>query len=320
MFDLVALGELLIDFTESGISENNQRLFEQNPGGAVANVACAASRLGVKTSFIGKVGNDMHGAFLASTLQNIGVNIDNLIISDEVFTTLAFVALSQKGERAFAFARKPGADTCLKAEEVSHELLSSCRILHVGSLSMTDEPARGATLHAVKTAKGKGAVISYDPNYRAMLWRSESEAILHMRSILPYADYIKMSDEETALLTGFHDPKQALEYLLANGARIAVVTLGDRGAMLGFNGRYVEVPAFKMAKVTDTTGAGDAFWGAFLSRMLKGASLNDLNFDTLTEYVRFANAAAALCITKRGAIPAMPTEEEVLKLIENQSF
>ncbi|MHB1394841.1 MAG: carbohydrate kinase family protein [Clostridia bacterium] len=318
MFDLVTLGELLVDFTESGISENNQRLFEQNPGGAVANVACAASRLGIKTAFIGKVGNDMHGAFLASTLQSVGVNTDNLIISDEVFTTLAFVALSKSGERAFVFARKPGADTCLKVEEINEKLLSECRILHVGSLSMTDEPAREATLHAVKTAKNKGAVISYDPNYRPMLWKSKSDAMLHMRSILQYADLVKISDEETVMLTDFEDPQQALQYLLSKGAKIAVVTLGDRGAMLGFNGEYVKVSTFNSFEVVDTTGAGDAFWGAFLSRILKGVPINALNIDTLTEYLRFSNAAAALCITKRGAIPAMPTEEEVWSLIKKK--
>ena len=316
MFDLVALGELLVDFIESGISVNNQRLFEQNPGGAVANVACAAARLGIKTSFIGKVGNDMHGAFLASTLQNTGVNTDNLVISDEVFTTMAFVALSKGGERAFSFARKPGADTCLKVEEVNEALLSDCRILHVGSLSMTDEPAREATLYAVKTAKNKGAIISYDPNYRAMLWKNKSDAMLHMRSVLPYADLVKMSDEETLLLTDFEDPQEALQYLLSNGARVAIVTLGDKGALLGFNGMYAHIPAFAMPEVVDTTGAGDAFWGAFLSKVLKGDSIDNLSFDMLKEYVRFSNAAAALCVTKRGAIPAMPAEDEVRRLME----
>ena len=316
MFDLITLGELLIDFTESGMSENNQRLFEQNPGGAVANVACAASRLGIKTSFIGKVGNDMHGAFLALTLRNIGVNTDNLIMSDEFFTTLAFVALSKNGERVFSFARKPGADTYLEVKDIHDELLSQCKIFHVGSLSMTDNPAREATLHAVKTAKNYGAIISYDPNYREMLWKSKSDAMIHMRSILQYADLVKISDEETILLTGYEHPQEALQYLLSNGARIAVVTLGDKGAMLGFNEMYVEIPAFKVHEVVDTTGAGDAFWGAFLSRILKGVPIDALNIDTITEYVRFSNAAAALCVTKRGAIPAMPTDGEIRKLIE----
>lgn len=316
MFDLVALGELLIDFTEIGISQNNQRLFEQNPGGAVANVVCAASRLGIKTAFIGKVGKDMHGAFLASTLQDMGVNIDNLILSETEFTTLAFVALQKNGERAFSFARKPGADTCLKVEEIKAELLSQCKIFHVGSLSMTDEPAREATLHAVKTAKDRGAIISYDPNYRRMLWKSKSDAMDHMRSLLPYADMVKISDEETGILTNHDDPEQALRYFLSNGARIAIVTLGERGAMLGYDGIYTEIPGFKVPEAVDTTGAGDAFWGAFLSRILRGSPINALNIDMLTEYVRFSNAAAALCVTKRGAIPSMPTEEEIRNLIK----
>ena len=315
MFDLVTLGELLVDFTESGISVNNQRLFEQNPGGAVANVVCAASRLGIKTAFIGKVGNDMHGNFLAATLQNMGVNTDNLILSDAVFTTLAFVALQPNGERAFSFARKPGADTCLEASEINAELLEHCKILHVGSLSMTDEPARGATLHAVKTAKAHGASISYDPNYREKLWKSKSDAMTHMRSLLPYTDLVKISDEETALLTGYEEPQQALEYLLSQGVRIGVVTLGEQGAILGYGGKYIRVPGFKVPKVVDTTGAGDAFWGAFLSQILKGAPINELNIDTITGYVRFANAAAALCVTKRGAIPAMPSEDDINQLL-----
>lgn len=316
MFDLVTLGELLVDFTEYSISENNQRLFEQNPGGAVANVVCAASRLGIKTAFIGKVGKDMHGTFLASTLKNAGVNINNLVLSDEVFTTLAFVALGKDGERSFSFARKPGADTCLTVEEVRTTLLTECNIFHVGSLSMTDEPARGTTLHAVRTAKEHGAIISYDPNYRSMLWQNKSDAMTHMRSLLPYTDLVKISDDETELLTDHKAPEQALRYLLSKGARIAVVTLGDQGAMLGYNGIYTHIPGFKAPKVVDTTGAGDAFWGAFLSRILKGIPINALDHDTLAEYVRFSNAAAALCVTKRGAIPAMPAEDEVIRFIE----
>lgn len=315
MFDLVTLGELLVDFTENGISVNNQKLFEQNPGGAVANVVCAASKLGIKTAFIGKVGNDMHGIFLAETLHNMGVNTENLILSDSVFTTLAFVALQPNGERAFSFARKPGADTCLEASEIKAELLEHCKILHIGSLSMTDEPARGATLHAVKTAKAHGAIISYDPNYREKLWKSKSDAITHMSSLLPYVDLIKISDEETALLTSYEDPQQAIEYLLSQGARIAVVTLGEQGAALGYGGKYIKVSGFKVPKVVDTTGAGDAFWGAFLSQILKGVPLEDLNIDIITEYVRYANAAAALCVTKRGAIPAMPSVDDINQLL-----
>ena len=316
MFDLVALGELLVDFTENGTSQNNQRLFEQNPGGAVANVACAASRLGIKTAFIGKVGKDMHGAFLASTLEDVGVNIDNLILSETEFTTLAFVALQKNGERAFSFARKPGADTCLKIEEIKTELLSQCKILHVGSLSMTDEPARGATLYAVKTAKAHGAIISYDPNYREMLWNNKIDAMTQMRSLLPYADLIKVSEEETEMLTDHEDPEQALRYFLSKGAQIAIVTLGERGAMLGLGGICTEVTGFRVPEVVDTTGAGDAFWGAFLSRILRSSPISSLNVDMLTEYVRFSNAAAALCVTKRGAIPSMPTEEDIVHLIK----
>lgn len=311
MFDLVALGELLIDFTESGISPSGGRLFEQNAGGAVANMACAACRLGAKVSFIGKVGNDMHGTFLGQTLRDIGVDTQNLVVANDVFTTLAFVALSEDGERNFAFARKPGADTCLTQDELNTDLLSSCRIFHMGSLSMTNEPARSATIEAVKLAKQSGALISYDPNYRAMLWNSPKEASVQMRSLLPYADYVKISGEETELLTGFIEPEKALDALLKTGITCAVVTLGKKGALLAKGENSIVIPTIEKAPVVDTTGAGDAFWGAFISRVLANSTLQDITFEQLVEYVRFANVAATFCIGRRGAIPAMPNEWDI---------
>ena len=209
MFDIVALGELLIDFTYHGRSENGMRLFEQNPGGAPANMLCAASNLGSSTAFIGKVGRDMHGDYLRRVLEEKGVDTGGLISAEDVFTTLAFVELSETGERKFSFARKPGADTCLTACEVKRELLEGCRIFHFGSLSLTDEPSRSATIEAVKAAKKAGAIISYDPNYRAPLWKSEDEATEIMRSVLPFADIVKISDEEVGLITGESSPEAA---------------------------------------------------------------------------------------------------------------
>jgi fructokinase len=306
MFDLVSMGELLVDFTEIGYSQNNMRLFEQNPGGAVANVVCAAARLGIRTAFLGKVGNDSHGRFLAAVLDNEGVDTSGLVFTDNVFTTLAFVSLLKNGEREFSFARKPGADTCIKVSELKSEILTSCKVFHVGSLSMTDEPAREATLHAVLTAKQAGAYISYDPNYRASLWKSEADAREQMRSLLPYADFIKLSEEEADLLTGCTKPEKALDVLLENGAVIAVVTLGAKGAILGVDGAHTMIPAFPVEQPVDTTGAGDAFWGAFLYRIISEDALANQKANRLTEYIRFANAAAALCIGKRGGIPAMP--------------
>lgn len=315
MFDLISMGELLIDFTEIGWSENGQRLFEQNPGGAVANVACAAARLGLKTAFLGKVGNDSQGRFLAETLKREGVDTGGLLLTEEAFTTLAFVSLSTSGEREFSFARKPGADLRIRAEELNEQMLGSCRVLHVGSLSMTAEPAREATLHAIRTAKKSGARISYDANYRAPLWGSEEEARIQMRSLLPYADYVKLSEEETRLLTGSADPESALELLLEQGASVAVITLGKRGAILGAGHERAEVPTFSEEPVVDTTGAGDAFWGALLYCLLSESTPQVPVTGQLEEYGRFANAAATLCVGKRGAIPALPVLSQIQTLL-----
>ena len=309
-YDIVTLGELLIDFTESGRSAAGQRLFEQNPGGAVANVACGAAKLGLHTAFIGKVGNDMHGRFLKETLDRTGTCTKGIVFADNVFTTLAFVSLSPNGEREFAFDRKPGADTCLEACEVPLDLLQNCRVLHVGSLSLTDEPARSATLYAIKTAKKAGAIISYDPNYRAPLWRSQTEAKAQMRSLLPFADYVKVSDAEMELLTDESEPEAALDKLLEGNAVCAVVTMGEGGAMFGFGTVREHIPAVAGVPVVDTTGAGDAFWAAFLSK-LSGKRPSELDADMIRSAVVYANAAAAVCVGRRGAILAMPSPDEV---------
>ena len=260
-FDIAALGELLIDFTDRGLSDAGMRLFEQNPGGAPANMLAAAARLGERTAFIGKVGDDMHGRFLRDTLIAAGIDVTGLVLSPDVFTTLAFVALDDRGERHFSFARKPGADTCLRSDELPAPLLSSARVLHVGSLSLTDEPARSATFAAVEAAKRAGAVISYDPNYRAALWPDEAAAAAQMRSMVPYADVMKLSDEETLLLTGAAEPEEAAHRLLAQGVSCVAVTLGERGALVAVAGGMQTVPAFASDPV-DTTGAGDGFWAA----------------------------------------------------------
>lgn len=236
MFDVVALGELLVDFTHHGKSENGMRLFEQNPGGAPANVLCALSNLGLNTAFIGKVGKDMHGEFLCSVLEEKGIDTSGVIMAQDAFTTLAFVELSESGERKFSFARKPGADTCLTCDELNHGLLNDCKIFHFGSLSLTNEPSRSATIEAVRIAKKAGAIISYDPNYRAPLWNSKSEAAEVMRSVLDLVDIIKISDEETMLLTGLETHEAAAGYLLGKGVSCVVVTLGKDGAYAAVKG------------------------------------------------------------------------------------
>lgn len=311
MFDVTALGEVLIDFTPCGKSEAGMNLFEQNPGGAPANVLAALCNLGFKTAFIGKVGDDMHGALLKDTLDKAGIDTEGLVVDDTVFTTLAFVSLKD-GERTFSFARKPGADTRLRPEEVKEDIVKNTKIFHCGSLSLTDEPARSATFHAIKMAKESGALISYDPNYRAPLWNSVEEAKVQMRSVIPYADIMKISDEETALLTDCSDPKEAAQALLDQGVKCVVVTLGKDGALLK-TAQIEIVEKGKARKVVDTTGAGDSFWGGILSRFAQdGTDPAEITEEKAREYVRFANAVAGLCVEKRGAIPAMPTLEQVL--------
>lgn len=311
MFDVTALGEVLIDFTPCGVSEAGMALFEQNPGGAPANVLAAVSNLGQKPAFIGKVGDDMHGALLKDTLDRIGVDTSGMVVDPNYFTTLAFVSL-KNGERSFSFARKPGADTQLTSEEINLDVVRNTKIFHCGSLSLTDEPARSATFFAVKEAKEAGAVISYDPNYRALLWKSEEEAVKHMRSMIPYADIMKISDEETVLLSGKSDPKEAAEVLLDQGVDCVIVTLGKDGALLKTKQVEVQVKG-KDRKPVDTTGAGDSFWGGILSRLaLNNVKPADLTEAQAEEYLKFANAVAGLCVEKRGAIPAMPTLEQVM--------
>ena len=311
MFDVTALGEVLIDFTPCGVSEAGMALFEQNPGGAPANVLAAVSNLGQKPAFIGNVGDDMHGALLKDTLDRIGVDTSGMVVDPNYFTTLAFVSL-KNGERSFSFARKPGADTQLTSEEINLDVVRNTKIFHCGSLSLTDEPARSATFFAVKEAKEAGAVISYDPNYRALLWKSEEEAVKHMRSMIPYADIMKISDEETVLLSGKSDPKEAAEVLLDQGVDCVIVTLGKDGALLKTKQVEVQVKA-KDRKPVDTTGAGDSFWGGILSRLaLNNVKPADLTEAQAEEYLKFANAVAGLCVEKRGAIPAMPTLEQVM--------
>ncbi len=313
MYDVTAMGELLIDFTPCGTSEAGRTLFEQNPGGAPANVLVAASRLGMKTAFIGKVGDDMHGRLLKKTLDENHVNTEGLKIDPDYFTTLAFVTLHD-GDREFSFARKPGADTMIRSDEVNMDIINQTRIFHFGSLSLTNEPARSATIFAVEQAKKAGAIISYDPNYRAPLWKSEEEAKAQMRSVVKYVDIMKLSDEETKLLTDIEDPYEAAGVLLDEGVKCVVVTLGKDGAMLRTKNFVVKAPS-QTRKVVDTTGAGDSFWGGLLSRFAEfKIRPEDLDQEQAAEFIRFANIVAGLCVEKRGAIPAMPEKKDVLQL------
>lgn len=319
MVDVVALGELLIDFTESGISPGGMKLFERNPGGAVANVLAAVARLGNSAAFLGKVGDDMHGRFLKETLERAGIDITGLVMTPAFFTTLAFVAISETGERTFSFARKPGADTQLCVNEVDEAVVCDAKVFHIGSLSMTDEPVRSATLYAIALAKEAGADISYDPNYRASLWKDEKIAQKRMRELLPFVDVMKLSEEEIQLLTGREDTVSAARHLNELGIPCVAVTLGRNGALVSVRGETMNVAGFPLSAV-DTTGAGDAFWGGFLHRMLTLKKRpSELELREAADCAVWGNATATCCVQKRGGIPAMPSLEEVLKLMQQYS-
>lgn len=312
LYDVTVFGEILIDFTSQGYQEDGQMLYARNPGGAPANVAVAAQRLGAKTAFLGKAGKDMHGEYLRSVLGKEKVETRGLILDEQYFTTLAFVEVDEMGERSFSFSRKPGADTRIQKEKIDVDILDHTYIFHVGSLSLTDQPARDTTFYAVKRAKSKGSLISYDPNYRASLWKDEETAKVQMRSLIPYVDIMKISEEETELLTGYKDIQIAANDLYQQGVKVVAVTLGEKGAYIYCKDGGFQVPGFTATETIDTNGAGDSFWGGFLYQLSHSEkTLKELTKEELTEYARFGNAVASICVEKKGAIPAMPQLSQV---------
>ncbi|WP_457943510.1 carbohydrate kinase family protein [Caproiciproducens sp. LBM24188] len=312
MFDVVALGESLIDFTPCGKNDMGMQLFACNPGGAPANVLAMVSKLGGKTAFIGKVGKDDFGVFLKNTMENTGIDVSGLAMTEDVHTTLAFVQLNEHGERSFSFYRKPGADITLTVEEVDESLLRNCKIFHFGSVSLTDEPCRSATLQAVEKAKSAGAIISYDPNYRPLLWDSPEHAKSEIRSALSEADLVKVSEEEMTLITGETDYLAGAKKLAQYGATLIMITLGPKGAFYFTHRANGKLPTYPV-KTVDTTGAGDTFWGALLHCVCK-KSLEELRLLSDREWqhiTAFGNAAGSLTTTRKGAIPAMPSLEQI---------
>lgn len=321
MFDIVALGESLIDFTPSGVNEFGVALYGCNPGGAPANVLAMNAKLGGHPAFIGKVGEDGFGAFLEKTMKDAGIDVSGLVKDKKVHTTLAFVQLDETGDRSFSFYRKPGADICLEASEVKEDILTNSRIFHFGSLSFTDEPVRSATIAAVEKAKAAGAIISYDPNYRPALWDSEEQAAEMMKVGLKYADILKVAKEEMELLTGESDIARGSAILSSYGARLVMVTDGANGSYFHNSVADGHVPAFKV-KVVDTNGSGDAFWGALLYRIADKTpdEMAVLTKEQLTEIVTFANAAGGLTATAHGAIPAMPNEAQIRECVRTMEM
>ncbi len=310
MTDITTIGEVLIDLTQSGVTEQGIPRYDANPGGAPANLAVAAARLGAKTAFIGRVGDDSFGTYLRRTLERNGVDVTGLSVDPVQHTTLAVVSLDERGERSFSFYRDPSADVNLRSGDVPEALLRNTKILHFGSVSLTAEPARSATLDAARRAKAFGALVTYDPNYRASLWPDERTAVSRMLEPLPLVDVLKVSDEELPLLTGESDPVRGSALLAGQGPRLVLVTLGADGAFYRFGEKTGRVPGVAV-KVGDTNGAGDTFFGAALSQLVKLKSLGALTAGELERILAFANKAASVTTSRHGAIPAMPTLAEL---------
>lgn len=315
--DVTALGELLIDFTENGISKQGNKLFEANPGGAPCNVLAMLKKLGHEVAFIGKVGNDFLGDELKKKITALGINTENLLQDKEIPTTLAFVHKKENGDRDFSFYRKPGADMMLMEEEINESSIAQSKIFHFGTLSMTHEGVRKATLKALEIAKKSECIISFDPNLREPLWNNLDEAREQVKVGLSYCNILKISDNEIQWFTGEEDYSDGVAKLRRDyDIDLVLVSMGKEGSRAYYKGTVVEANSFLQDATIETTGAGDTFCGCILQYILKWG-LNDLKIGQLREMLIFANAAASLITTRNGALCVMPTEEEILRFMEN---
>lgn len=314
-YDVIALGELLIDFTMNGQSEQGNNMFEACPGGAPCNVLALLNKMGKKTAFIGKVGKDQFGALLRDTITEAGIDASNLMVDENVNTTLAFVHTFPDGDREFSFYRNPGADMMLTADEVNPEVVKDTKVFHFGTLSMTHEGVREATKKAVEIAKANGCLVSFDPNLRPPLWSSLDLAKEQMEYGFGKCDILKISDNEIQFVSGKEDYDEGIAYLQETyNIPLILLTMGKDGSRAYYKGMHVERPGFSV-KAIETTGAGDTFCGSSLNYLVDH-DFENLTEEQLGEMLTFANAAAALVTTKKGAIKAMPVKEEVLELIQ----
>ena len=316
-YDVVALGELLIDFAAQSIDEQGYPYMKANPGGAPGNFLAALTKYGAKTAMIGKVGNDSFGKLLINTFADARIETKGIISSDDVFTTLAFVSFDENGDRSFSFARKPGADVCIAKEEIDFSIIDKSAIFHFGTLSLTDEPARTATQAAVEYAKQQGKQITFDPNLRLPLWKDENEAKQQMLWGLSKADIVKISDNEVEFLWGINEVEAGKKLLEEYAVKLAMITLGPKGCYLVNKTACVYVECPKVNTI-DTTGAGDIFGGSALSRILLAKKdAEELTQGELCQIAQFATAAASLSTQTRGAIPSIPPIQEVEKTVQN---
>lgn len=314
-YDVTALGELLIDFTENGNSEQGNPLMEANPGGAPCNMLAMIQKLGGTTAFIGKVGKDMFGRQLRQAVESVGIDTRNLMEDEEVHTTLAFVHTFPDGDRDFSFYRNPGADMMLTKEEIQEDLIRNSKAFHFGTLSSTHEGVREATRYAIDVAKEAGCLISFDPNLRPPLWNTLEDARKEIEYGLSKADILKISDNEVEFLCGTSDYDEGAQMLIEKyNIPFVCVTLGKAGSRAYYKGMRVEVPGFVQKNTIETTGAGDTFCGCMLHYIIQHG-LEDLTEENLRELLTFANAAASVITTRKGALAVMPSKEEVERML-----
>ena len=317
LYDVVALGELLIDFTLNGYSSQGNPVYEANPGGAPCNVLAMLRKLGKSCAFIGKVGDDIYGHQLSEVLCQVGIPIEYLLMDKNMRTTLAIVQNNKNGDREFSFYRNPGADMMLREEEIPEEVLKTCKIFHFGTLSMTHPEVCEATRKAVKIAKEAGSLISFDPNLRPPLWDSLESAKERIMEGLGYCDILKIADNELEFMTGetdFHKGALLLQSQFPN-IRLLNVTAGAEGSYCLYKEQWFFVPGFCLGGTIETTGAGDTFCASVLNFVLENG-LEDLSAEQLKQMLQFANAAAYLVTTRKGAIRSMPEKEQVLALLK----
>lgn len=316
MKDVVALGELLIDFAPVSTDDAGYPTLKAQPGGAPGNFLAALQKYGCSTALLGKVGDDTFGHLLKGTLDKLGIDTHGIVVDPAVFTTLAFVTLDATGNRSFSFARKPGADTCLRPEEVNTALLDEGKVLHFGTLSLTDEPARSATRAAVAYAKEHGKLISFDPNLRKPLWPSDDAAKEQIEWGLHQADIVKISDEEIEFLWGLSPEEGAQKLLTEYGVKLVYATLGPKGCHFANRQGCGEVPSPTGLHVIDTTGAGDIFGGSAMSQFLRlNKAPEDLTVEEMRAVTRFACCAASLSTQTHGGITSVVPEEEVRAIL-----
>lgn len=317
--DVVALGELLIDFTENGVSAQGNPVMEANPGGAPCNVLAMLTRLGHSTAFIGKVGKDMFGTQLIGALKEVGIGTEGLVTDEKIHTTLAFVHTFPDGDRDFSFYRNPGADMMLSADEVDEELIKNAKIFHFGSLSMTSEPVRSATVKALDIAKNAGVMISFDPNLREPLWETLDAARKEISYGMSKCDILKISDNEIIWFTGENDFDEGVKRLweMYPDIKMILVSMGREGSNCYRKNGKVTVMPFIQENTIETTGAGDTFCAGILHYVLENG-LKDYTEDDMREMLTFANAGASIITTKKGALRVMPSKQEVEALIESR--